>query len=135
MQPVWRVAGDELVIGDGNFPAQSMSRVLVRCDGNTVPEILGAILPLFPLDRYVDQPAALMDVGDRDRGRVTPTRWNEYMTLIHQHEEQVTEFHMMERFAFYERAQRAYAIVSSGDMEIYANIILKKGVVGGVNAV
>ena len=57
--------GDRLVIGDGNFPAQSMGQRVIRCDGHGVPELLEAILALFPLDSYVDKPVTLMSVIDR----------------------------------------------------------------------
>ena len=117
--------GDELVIGDGNFPAASMAKRLVRLDGHGVPEILDAILSLYPLDTYVDAPVALMAVGV---GESQPPIWSHYDALVEKHQPGTVR-EQVERFAFYERAQKAYAIVATGEGAIYANIILKKGVI------
>ncbi len=121
--------GDEIVLADGNFPAESMGKnaVVIRADGHTVPEILDAVLTLLPLDKYVEQPTALMEVVPGDP--VVPTIWEEYRTLLKKHGENPQAVEMMERFAFYERAKKAYAIVATGETAIYANILLKKGVV------
>ena len=119
--------GDEIVIADGNFPAASIAQRLVRSDGNGVSELLGAILKLFPLDQYVEQPVALMAVVPGDNYQ--PTIWEEYRNIVHQCEAQFTDFEYVERFAFYERARKAYAVVASSEKALYANIILKKGVV------
>ena len=117
--------GDELVIGDGNFPAASVAQRLVRADGHGVPELLEAILKLFPLDQYVSCPAALMDNGDSAN---PPAIWAAYKQIIESSEGD-KEIELVERFAFYERAKKAYAVVATGETAIYANIILKKGVV------
>jgi L-fucose mutarotase len=119
--------GDEIIISDGNFPGASNATKLVRCDGNTVSEILDAMLKFLPLDQYVEAPAALMEVVPGDN--VTPVIWNEYRNIVTKYEPQFKEFDMVERFAFYERAKKAYAIVTTGETAQYANIILKKGVV------
>ncbi|CCX37830.1 putative uncharacterized protein [Clostridium sp. CAG:1013] len=121
--------GDEIVLADGNFPAESMGKnaIVIRADGHTVPEILDAVLTLLPLDKYVEQPAALMEVVPGDP--VIPTIWEEYRTLLEKNGEDPQAVEMMERFAFYERAKKAYAIVATGETAIYANILLKKGVV------
>lgn len=119
--------GDEIVIGDGNFPAASIAQRLVRCDGHGVPEILEAILSLFPLDPYVENPVALMQVVPGDT--VKPTIWDEYRAIIKKYDSKVKDFEFIERFAFYERAKKAYAVVATGESALYANIILKKGVV------
>ena len=118
--------GDEIVIGDGNFPAASNAKRLVRCDGHGVPEILDAILQLFPLDTYVESPAMLMQVTPGDD--VVPVIWDEYKSITAKHQDNV-KFSEIERFAFYERAREAYAIIATGESALYANIILKKGVV------
>ena len=118
--------GDELVIGDGNFPAASMAQHLVRLDGHQVPEILDAILKLFPLDSYVEAPVALMQVTPGDT--VVPVIWETYRQVLDKHAGNV-RVEEVERFAFYERAQKAYAIIATGETALYANIILKKGVV------
>ncbi len=117
--------GDEIVIGDGNFPAASIAQRLVRLDGHGVNEILDAILKLMPLDTYVDAPVGLMDNGgDRER----PPIWTDYEKTVKANEGD-KKFELIERFAFYERAKKAYAVVATGETAIYANIILKKGVV------
>ena len=117
--------GDELVIGDGNFPAASNAQRLVRLDGHGVPEVLDAILQLMPLDTYVDAPVALMDNNNADN---RPAIWATYKAVV-ENNEGAKNFELVERFAFYERARKAYAIVATGETAIYANIILKKGVV------
>lgn len=117
--------GDEIVIGDGNFPAASIAQRLVRLDGHGVDEILDAILKLMPLDTYVEAPVALMDNGDPDN---CPPIWSTYKATVTANEGD-KEFELVERFAFYERAKKAYAVVATGETAIYANIILKKGVV------
>lgn len=119
--------GDELVIGDGNFPAASMAQRLIRLDGHGVPEILDAIMKLYPLDQYVEEPVALMAVVPGDD--VKPTIWEKYKEIISKYDPDNCGIEMMERFAFYERAKKAYAVIASGETAIYANIIIKKGVV------
>jgi L-fucose mutarotase len=118
--------GDEIVIADGNFPAASIAQRLLRADGHPVPELLDAILKFFPLDTFVERPVALMQVVPGDDYQ--PTIWEKYRQIIEQHEGSV-DFDMVERFAFYERARQAYAVIATGETALYANIILKKGVV------
>ncbi|HZJ78257.1 MAG TPA: RbsD/FucU domain-containing protein [Clostridia bacterium] len=122
--------GDEIVIADGNFPSASIadstvSKNLIRCDGHAVPEILDAILALMPLDTHVENPVSLMDNDDSEN---SPSIWNEYRKIVKKHEGE-KGFEIIERYAFYTRAKKAYAIVATGETAIYANIILKKGVV------
>jgi L-fucose mutarotase len=121
--------GDEIVLGDGNFPAASHAARLVRCDGHNIPDLLDAILKLFPLDSYVERPAALMQVVPGDT--VETPIWETYRSIIRKHTGIEEPFEEVERFAFYERANRAYAIVATGESALYANVILKKGVVKG----
>ena len=102
---------DEIVIGDGNFPAASNAKRLVRADGHGVPELLDAILQLFPLDTYVEAPVMLMQVTPGDD--VDPVIWKEYRKIVDKHQDDV-KFEEIERFAFYERARDAYAIVATG---------------------
>ena len=120
--------GDTIVIGDGNFPAASIARdsKLVRLDGHGVPEILDAILRLFPLDPYVETPVSLMEVVPGDP--VETPIWDEYARIVEKHEPSAKIGHI-ERFAFYEEARKAYADIATGETALYANIILKKGVV------
>jgi len=119
--------GDEIVLADGNFPAASHAARLVRCDGHKIPELLDAILKLFPLDTYVERPAAVMQVVPGDTAQ-TPI-WEEYRAIIQQRTGIAEPFEEVERFAFYERAKKAYAIIATGESALYANLILKKGVI------
>ena len=123
---------DEIVIADGNFPsasiaAQTVSGQLIRMDGHGVPEVLEAILKVFPLDPYVDKPASLMEVVPGDPVK-TPI-WDEYDKIIRASGEPFDGFENVERFAFYERAKNAYAVIATSETDLYANIILKKGVI------
>lgn len=118
--------GDEIVIADGNFPAASIAQRLVRLDGHDVPTILRAIVQLFPLDRFVEKPAAVMQVVPGDTTK--PVIWDEYKAIL-KGDNAFTEFEQVERFAFYERAKKAYAVIATGESALYANIILKKGVI------
>ena len=119
--------GDEIVLADGNFPAASIAQRLIRCDGHGVPEILEAVLKFFPLDIYVDQPVALMAVVPGDDTR--PTIWQEYRKIVKASGEKFSDFEFVERFAFYERAKKAYAVVATSEKALYANVILKKGII------
>ena len=121
--------GDELCIGDGNFPAASMARRLVRCDGHGVPVLLDAILQFFPLDSFVEKPVALMEVVPGDK--TVPMIWDTYEEIIATRAGTDVRIEYVERFEFYERAKAAYCIVASGEAALYANVILKKGVVVG----
>lgn len=122
--------GDELVIADGNFPAERIGKNanVVRADGHGVPELLDAILQLIPLDTYVDEPIALMQVCEGDTCG-EPVIWQEYNKIIKKYEPCNNNIEFVERFAFYERAKNAQLIIATGEEAIYANIILKKGVV------
>ena len=119
--------GDELVIADGNFPAAALAQRLVRADGHGGPAILEAVLQLFPLDIYVARPVALMQKVPGDS--VETPIWETYRSILKGSGEPFEDFESVERFAFYERARRAYAIVATSESALYANIILKKGVV------
>jgi len=119
--------GDEIVISDGNFPAANYAQRLVRCDGHNVPDLLDAILKFFPLDPYVEAPVSLMQVVPGDT--VETPIWDVYKSIVKKHEPVNNKVQNIERFAFYEMAKAAYAVVSSGEKALYANIILKKGVV------
>ena len=118
--------GDELVIGDANFPAQSMGKRCVREDGHGGVELLDAILSLFPLDTFVDAPVTIMQVvpGTMDG---EPPIWKEFTATVEKHQPG-TRMGQIERFAFYDRARKAYACVATGERSLYACIILKKGV-------
>lgn len=119
--------GDELVISDANFPAASHAQRLVRCDGVNAVQLLQAVLQLFPLDTYVEKPAAVMQVVKGDP--VIPIIWEDYRRIIEEHEGMTDALEYEERFDFYERATKAYVIVATGERAQYANLILKKGVI------
>ncbi|MBC8264094.1 MAG: L-fucose mutarotase [Anaerolineales bacterium] len=119
--------GDEIVIADGNFPAASVAQRLIRSDGNDVPELLDALLRFFPLDTFVGHPVALMAIVPGDT--YEPTIWEEYREIIREHDSGFSDFEFVERFDFYARAKKAYAVVATSETSLYANIILKKGVV------
>jgi len=121
---------DRLVIADGNFPAESVGKnaIVVRCDGHGVPEILDAILKLFPLDSYVEHPVNLMEVMPGDP--VETPIWDTYKEIVKKYDDRGEGvIGTIERFAFYKEAREAYAIVVTGESALYANVMLQKGVV------
>jgi L-fucose mutarotase len=120
--------GDEIILGDGNFPAASFAQRLVRCDGHGVPELLDAVMKFFPLDTFVEKAVSLMAVVPGDK--IKPTIWEEYSKIIKIHDKSFTDFEFVERYEFYERTKKAYAVVATGEAARYANIILKKGIIG-----
>lgn len=123
---------DRIVIADGNFPAESMGKnaIVIRMDGHGTPEILDAILQVFPLDTYVEHPVNLMEVMKGDNVK-TPI-WDTYKEIVRKYEDRGdTVVGNIERFAFYEEAKKAYAIIATGESALYANIMLQKGVVIG----
>ena len=121
---------DTIVIADGNFPAESMGKnaKVIRCDGHGGAELLDAILQLFPLDTYVEKPVSLMEVVSGDN--VETPIWDEYKSIIAKYDDRGADtVANIERFAFYEEAKKAYAIIATGESALYANIILQKGVI------
>ena len=119
--------GDEILLADGNFPSASIAKRLIRLDGNSIPEILNAILLFFPLDTYVEKSVSLMKVVSTDK--FVPEVWKDYATIIKNSGEKFTDFEYIERFEFYKRAQNVYAVIATSETALYGNIILKKGVV------
>ena len=117
--------GDEIVIADGNFPSETNGQRVVRADGLGGVELLDAILSLIPLDTYAEENFFLMETTNGDP---TPTIWAEYFDVANAHDDNL-RVGKIERMAFYERAKNAYAVVASGEGAIYANIIIKKGVI------
>ena len=121
---------DTIVIADGNFPAESMGKngKVIRCDGHGGVELLDAILQLFPLDTYVETPVSLMEVMAGDT--VETPIWDEYKAVISRYDSRGDKaVSNIERFAFYEEAKKAYAIIATGESALYANLILQKGVI------
>jgi L-fucose mutarotase len=114
--------GDEIVITDANFPAASVARRLIRLPGLGATDVLAAVLSVFPLDDFVDRPAAAMDApGER------PAIYPEFESALQQAEGRAIALEHVDRFAFYNRARAAYAVIATGELRLYANIILKKG--------
>jgi L-fucose mutarotase len=120
--------GDEIILADGNFPAASCAQRLVRCDGHGVPALLDAILKFFPLDTFVKKPVSLMGVVPGDDYK--PEIWEDYRKVIQKYDERAADFELIERFEFYERTKKAYAVIATSEAARYANIILKKGIIG-----
>ena len=121
---------DTIVIADGNFPAETMGKngKVIRMDGHGVPEILEAILEVFPLDQYIEKPVRLMERVPGDNADVSI--WKTYEKLIEQNEERgASVIDKLERFAFYEEAKKAYAVIATSETSQYANVILQKGCV------
>lgn len=134
--------GDEIVLADANFPAASVAKAgdseLICCDSLTVPELLEAICRLMPLETYAKFAAAVMQVTPQDVGKVATPVWQEYVRILKEAEGNRISatgdgwlcLEKVERFAFYERAKKAYAVVSTGESALYGNLILKKGILG-----
>ena len=107
---------DRLVIADGNFPVESMGKnaITIRCDGHGVPEILEAILKVFPLDTYVEHPVNLMEVMPGDD--VETPIWDTYKEIIRKYDDRGDAVvGNIERFAFYDEAKTAYCIISTSE--------------------
>ena len=118
--------GDEIAIVDANFPAEYLGPEVIRADGSSATDILNAVLSLLPLDDFVDTAAVSMAVvGDPD---AKPPIFGEFEALIAKHEP-TAKFSTIERYAFYDRARDASAVVQTGEGRLYGNIILKKGVI------
>ncbi len=119
--------GDEIVIADGNFPAASCAKRIIRCDGHNVPEILDAVLRLFPLDTASKEPLSVMEADQGDR--VEPVIWQNYTRIAKTYEPSLYGLRYIKRHEFYEKARNAYAVVATSEAALYANIILRKGIV------
>ena len=121
---------DRLFISDWNFPAESMGKdaIVIRCDGHGGPELLDAILEVFPLDTYVEHPVNLMEVMKGDN--VETPIWDTYKEIVRKYDDRGdAAVGNIERFSFYDEAKTAYAIIATGESAIYANVMLQKGVV------
>lgn len=121
---------DTIVIADGNFPAETIGKnsIVIRADGHGIPEIMEAILKVFPLDTYVENPVSLMQVMLGDT--VETPIWDVYKKIVAEQDSRGDKlFAEVERFAFYEKAKDAYAVIATGETALYANVILQKGVV------
>ncbi len=119
--------GDEIVLADANFPAESIAHnnQIIRAEGIGMVELLKAILPLFPLDQYDNEKFIVMQAIEGDP---KPLIWEDFKEIVNEHATE-SEITFIERFAFYDRAKKAYAVVATGETSQYANVILKKGVI------
>ena len=120
--------GDEIVIADSNFPAHAVNNRVIRADGIGGVDMLKAVISLIPLDTYSEPNAMLMQLCEGDEDLPTPI-WDEYKKVLVDSEGDKVKLGNIERFAFYERAKTAYAVIATGETEIYANLIIKKGVI------
>ena len=119
--------GDELAVVDANFPAAASARRLVRLDGIAAPRVVTAVLSVLPLDDFVDSPATRMAVVD-DPAAV-PEICREFAALVDQAAGRPVPLAAIERFAFYERARGAFAIIATGEVRLYGNLLLRTGVI------
>lgn len=118
--------GDEIVFADAHFPGHSVNKVVIRADGLQIADLLGAVLPLFALDSYVEDPVVMMECVAGDEP--DPAVASGYRAVIDDYAPEAPPIRFIERFAFYDRAAQAFTVVMTGDTRKYANIILKKGV-------
>jgi len=116
--------GDEIVLADGNYPSASAGPPVIRADGHGIPELLTSIFKFFPLDTYVDNNVVFMKP---DKGK-NPSIWRKYEEIMQKSKEKYS-IEKLERFKFYNRASHSYCIIASSEQALYANIILKKGVI------
>ena len=121
--------GDEIVLADGNFPGPSHARRLIRADGLGVCALLEAAVRFFPLDAFVEDHAVVMAVVDPKAPE--PPIWEEFRRILAHGEGRPVTLTATPREAFYERARRAYCIVATSESALYANLLLKKGVIQG----
>ena len=122
--------GDEIVLADGNFPSEAIGQRVVRLDAHAGTDVLKAIMSVFPIDTYSDPNAFLMEVVPGDN--VETPIWDEYSHIMKESERETVRIGHIERFAYYERAKKAYAVIATGETALYANLILKKGVISPV---
>jgi len=120
--------GDEIVLADAHFPGHSSNTRVLRADGVDIPALLDGVLPLLPLDPYVDRPVAMMAAVPGDS--LDPAVETTFRVFLDRHRPGTPDIERVERFAFYERTRSAFAVVMTGDTSKYGNIILKKGLVG-----
>jgi L-fucose mutarotase len=118
--------GDEIVLADAHFPTESLNDNILRADGVKIQDLLMGILPVFEIDTYVNDPVVMMNAVSGDT--LDPVAEEAYLIPIKQYYPEAPAITRIDRFAFYERARNAFAIVITGELAKYGNIILKKGV-------
>lgn len=117
--------GDEIILADAHFPGHSTGPQVLRAEGIPVKTLLEGILPLFELDSYAP-PLVMMDVVPGDA--LDPAVERDYMEVVRRHAPAAANPVRLERHAFYARAKTAFAIVMTGELRKYGNLLLKKGV-------
>ena len=120
--------GDEIVIADANFPSETFGKRVIRADGISGTKMLDAVLSVLPLDTYSNPNMFLMQLMECDIGKINPIIWEEYKEIANKNDKNV-KVGNIDRFDFYDRAKDAYAVIATGEEAVYANIILKKGVI------
>lgn len=118
--------GDEIVLADAHFPGETFGKRVIRADGLKVADLLDAILPVFELDSYVDASLIMMAAVPGDK--LDPKVEKAYRAAVDRHAPKAPAIKRIDRFAFYDRAKEAFAVVMTGETAKYGNIILKKGV-------
>lgn len=118
--------GDEIVLADAHFPGHSLGVPVIRADGLMVDDLLDAILPLFELDDYVEAPLVMMRILEGDT--LDPTVEAAYRVPVDKHAPNTPAIARIDRFEFYERSKKAFAVVMTGETRKYGNLLLKKGV-------
>lgn len=120
--------GDEIVIADANFPSETFGARVIRADGISGADMLEAVLSVIPLDTYSNPNLILMQLMACDEGKINPVIWDEYKKIARAADDNVNVGNI-DRFEFYERAKRAYAVIATGEEAVYANVLVKKGVI------
>lgn len=118
--------GDEIVFADAHFPGETYAKRILRADGLRIHDLLDAVLPLFVLDSYIESPLIMMAAVSGDL--LDPKVETSYREAIDKHWPNTPPIQQIDRFAFYDKAKQAFAILMTGETAKYGNIILKKGV-------
>jgi len=124
--------GDEIVIADANFPADTMAQRLVRLPGIDACTVLEEVCRLLPIDTaYSDVAAFTLDITDSDKakGVTAPDMWKKGIDIMTEAYGEPIELGKIERFAFYERAKKAYCVIQTGEERPYGNFLLVKGII------
>ncbi len=123
---------DKIILADGNFAAAARAKdanaILIRMDGHNIPELLDAVLQVFPLDKHIDHPAMLMGMNPGEDMDMEIPIWDTYKEIVARYDDRGPEcVGILERYKYYEEAKKVYAIVATSEMSHYANILLQKG--------
>ncbi|TFG45423.1 MAG: L-fucose mutarotase [Candidatus Brocadiia bacterium] len=118
--------GDEIVLADAHFPGEKYNGYVIRADGIRIADLLDGILPLMEIDSYGDSPLAMMAPTEGDK--LDPNVEKSYRAVIDKHSPKSPAIERIGRFEFYDRAGDAFAVVMTGELAKYGNIILRKGV-------